>query len=185
MSLAAGFVLLVGVAMIPQLATAQEEFFMSKLRALQDGNVIRIDDNVEGTVGLPVDCIGGIENSANADTMKCYLISDEASWAREYNTDPTVVVQEGVAGACPEGVGFEASKDCFLTTFDASNFAGHGKYRFVAEFYKGDTLLDIAKDDYRLQSFFVLPESGIGAIALIGSSLGAFGAYKVLLNRRP
>jgi hypothetical protein len=168
-TLAVGFVLLVGLVTIPQLAAAEEEFFMSKLRAIQDGNVIRIDDNIEGSLGLPVDCIGGIESSANADTMKCYLISNEESWASEYKSDPTVIMQEGTAEACPEGVGFESSKDCFLTTFGSSNFEGQGNYRYVAEFYAGDTLLDTAKDDYRLQTFFVLPESAIGAFALVGS----------------
>lgn len=179
----AGFVLLASLVMVPHSALAADEFFMSKLRAIQDGNVIRVDDNLEGTIGLPVECVGGIESSADADAMKCYLISDEDSWASDYKTDPTVVVQEGSAGACPEGAGFETSKDCFLTTFEGSAFAGSGEYRFVAEFYKGDTLVDIAKDDYRLQSFFVLPESGIRAIALIGSSLGAFTVYRVMQKR--
>jgi hypothetical protein len=184
--LAVGFVLLAGLAMAPQSSfAAEEDFFKSKLRAIQDGSVIRIDDKVEGSVGLPVDCIGGIESSSNADTMKCYLLSNEESWASDYKTDPTVIVQEGSAEACPEGVGFESSKDCFITTFDGSSFAAQGTYRFVAEFYDGDTLLDIAKDDYRLQSFFVLPESTIGAFALIGSSLGVLGAYRVLASRNP
>lgn len=184
-TMAVGFVLLVGLVTIPQLAAAQEEFFMSKLRAIQDGNVIRIDDDIEGSLGLPVDCVGGIESSANADTMKCYLISNEESWASEYKSDPTVIMQEGTAEACPEGVGFESSKDCFITTFASSNFEAQGNYRYVAEFYAGDTLLDIAKDDYRLQSFFVLPESAIGAFALVGSSLAVLGAYLVLAKRNP
>jgi hypothetical protein len=191
--LAAGFILLAGLALAPQSSFAQGEetdndFFWSKLRATQDGEVISVNDmtdNTDGLIGLPVDCVGGIEKSANADMMKCYLLSDEGVWAKDYKSDPTAIVQEGSPEACPEGAGFESNKQCFLTTFDGSNFASQGDYRFVAEFYAGDTLLDVETHDYRLQSFFVLPESAIGAIALVGSSLAVFGAYRVLANRNP
>lgn len=127
-------------------------------------------------------CVRGIESNANTDTMKCYLISNEESWASDYKTDPTLIVQEGTVDACPEGVGFESSKDCFLTTFASSNFAAQGNHRYVAEFYAEDTLLDIAKEDYRLQSFFVLRERD-RAFALVGSSLAVLGAYLVLAKR--
>lgn len=192
--LAVGFILLAGFGSAPQFSAAQEEepdtgfFYWSKLRALQDGNVISVNnqvDNVDGLVGVPVDCVGGIEQSANADMMKCYLLSDEDVWAKDYKSDPTAIVQEGSPEACPEGAGFESDKQCFLTTFDPSDFASQGNYRFVAEFYAGDTLLDIETHDYRLQSFFALPESAVGAIALVGSSLAVFGAYRVLTNRNP
>lgn len=186
---ALGLVLLAGLVAGPLSAFAQvddaedNDWFKSKIRALQEGSTLDIQTDIEGSAGAPVDCVGGIENTANATSMTCYLLSDEETWASDYKADPTAVVQEGVAEPCPDGAGFEASKDCFLTTFDSSNFAGQGTYRFVAEFYDGDTLLDVERSDYRLKSFFVLPESAVGAIALVGSSLGVFGAYRVLTGR--
>ena len=186
---ALSLVLLAGLVAGPLSAFAQvddaedNDWYKSKLRALQDGNLLDIATNAEGSAGSPVDCVGGIENTANATSIKCYLLSDEETWASDYKADPTAIVQEGVAEPCPEGAGFEPSKDCFVTTFDSSNFAGQGTYRFVAEFYDGDTLLDVESSDYRLKSFFVLPESAIGAIALVGSSLGVFGAYRLFTGR--
>jgi hypothetical protein len=183
-------VLLASFATAPLYAFAQggdpsaaDDWYKSKIRALQDGNLLDIQTDVEGSAGTPVDCVGGIESSANATGVKCYLLTDNQTWASDYKSDPSAIVQDAVAEPCPEGAGFEASKDCFVTTFDSSNFAGQGNYRFVAEFYNGDTLLDVESSDYRLKSFFVLPESAIGAIALVGSSLAVFGAYRIFATK--
>lgn len=188
--LAAPLVLLASFASAPLYALAQgdpsaaeDDWFKSKLRALQDGDLLDIHTGVDGSAGTPVDCVAGIESSANATGVTCYLLSDNETWASDYKSDPTAIAQDAVAEPCPDGAGFESNKDCFVTTFDSSNFAGQGNYRFVAEFYNGDTLLDVESSDYRLKSFFVLPESAIGAIALIGSSLAVFGAYRVFSSR--
>jgi hypothetical protein len=184
-TLAAAFLLVAGLTLLPQYSFAADgDGLKSKLRPMQDGNVISVHTGADGTAGLPVDCVGGIEDTANADSMKCYLISDEEIWASDYKTDPSVIMQEGSAIACPGTGVFEANKECFVTTFDSGSFSTQGEYRFVAEFYEGDTLIDIARQDYRLLSFFVLPESAIGAVALVGSSLVVFGAYRFLAGRK-
>jgi len=176
------FVIVAGTVLAQQ-STYAAEPIKAQLRALQDGNAIDADAGVDGIPNLDVDCVGGINPVSNADSTKCYLLSDESIWAVEYSTDPSVVVEDGSAVACPAEGDFAGGVNCFSATFDASNFAGQGDHRFVAEFYDGDTLVGIARQDYRLHSFFVLPESAIGAVALVGSSLAAFAGYTILSKR--
>jgi hypothetical protein len=157
---------------------------LAKIRAILDGILINIHTDTEGAVGLPVDCVGGIETDANADSAICYLISENDTWASEYKTDPSVLSQNAAPTTCPDGDQFEANKECFSTTFGAENFATQGQYRFVMEFYSGETLVDVVEQDYRLHSFFVVPESAFGVIALVASSLAVFGLYAKFNKKR-
>lgn len=180
--LGVSFVIVAGTVLAQQ-STYAAEPIKAQLRALQDGNAIDADAGVDGIPNTDVDCVGGIRADVNADSMKCYLLSDEEIFAVEYSTDPSVVVEDGSAVECPTEGDFAGGVNCFSATFDASNFAGQGDHRFVAEFYDGDTLVGLARQDYRLHSFFVLPESAVGAVALVGSSLAAFAGYSILSKR--
>jgi hypothetical protein len=146
----------------------------AKARAIQNGE--SIDTENEGTVGSDINCVGGIDSSADAAFTQCYLLADGTP-TPQYKTQ-NVAVQQGSASACPADAGFTSGDECFSTTFDASFFTAPGHYRFVIEFYNSaGQLIDIAGTDYRVHSFLVIPESGIGAIALVASSLAAFGGY--------
>jgi hypothetical protein len=146
----------------------------AKARAIQNGE--SIDTENEGTVGSDIDCVGGIDSSADAAFTQCYLLADGTP-TPQYKTQ-NVAQQQGSASACPADAGFTSGDECFSTTFDASFFTTPGHYRFVIEFYNSaGELIDIAGTDYRVHSFLVIPESGIGAIALVASSLAAIGGY--------
>lgn len=162
----------------------EQEPAHAKVVAFQNGNLIDIDAGVDGAPGSDIDCVGAIDIDANADLMKCYLLSDDSIWASEYSTDPSVVMQEGSPIACAVDAGFEENKECFSITFDGNRFEEQGRYRFVAEFYDGNTLLGIAGQDYRLHSFFILPESAVGAIAMVGTSFAALGGFLFLRSRK-
>lgn len=157
----------------------------AKVKAFQDGSLIDADGGIEGSLGADVDCVGAVETDANADSMKCYLIpaDSENVFASQFANDSSVILQEGSSTACPESE-FEGTKECFSTTFNASNFNTQGDYRFVAQFYSGDELVDTVAQDYRLHSFFVLPESAIGALGIVGSSLAAWGGYTFFKGRK-
>jgi hypothetical protein len=146
----------------------------AKARAIQNGD--SLDTENEGVVGQDIDCVGGIDSSADAAYTKCYLLADGTP-TPQYKTQ-NVAVQEGSAISCPSGAGFTSGEECFSTTFDASFFTAPGHYRFVVEFYNAaDQLINVVGIDYRVHSFLVIPESGIGAFALVASSLAAIGGY--------
>ena len=146
----------------------------AKARAIQNGESLNTEN--EGVVGSDVDCVGGIDKSGDASYTKCYFLADGTP-TPQYNTQ-NVAVKQGSASSCPSGVGIGRGDECFTTTFDASYFITPGHYRFVVEFYNGaGRLIDLVGIDYKVHSFLVIPESGVGAIALVTSSLGAMGGY--------
>ena len=60
-----------------------------------------------------------------------------------------------------------------------------GDWRFVVEFYdSADNLVGLSGIDYRVHTFIVLPESVIGAIALVGTSIAAMGGYMFVKSRK-
>jgi hypothetical protein len=153
---------------------AQNNGIEAKARAIQNGE--SIDSENPGTVGSDIDCVGGIDSDADAAFTQCYLLA-EGTPTPQYKTQ-AIAVQEGSPSSCPTGAGFQSGEECFTTTFDASFFTAPGHYRFVVEFYNAaGELINLVGIDYRVHSFLVIPESGIGAIALVASSLAAFGGY--------
>lgn len=84
----------------------------------------------------------------------------------------------------PSGGGFPEYK-ASRTTFDASLFTQPSYWHFRVEFKDADgRIVDITGNDFRIHSFFVLPESSLGIIALLGSSLGTAGWYAYMRARK-
>lgn len=47
-------------------------------------------------------------------------------------------------------------------------------------FTQNDNVIDVTGNkDFRIHSFFVLPETAIGAVAILASIFGAFIAYSI------
>jgi hypothetical protein len=160
----------------------------AKARAIQGGDSLDTSPGNEGIAGTPIDCVGGIETSANADSMKCYLVPEGVS-TPNYQTGAVAVQESSVSTTCPTGAGFTSGMECFSTTFDGGYFTGSEDdpthYRFVIEFYKNGQIVDIAgSNNFAVHSFLVIPESAIGAIALVGSSFAALAGYVFLRSRK-
>jgi hypothetical protein len=151
----------------------------AKARAIQNG--ISIDTSTTGMVGSDIDCYGGVDSASGADSAVCYLVPDGVA-TPNYKTDPSVISMPMSAAACPSGAGFTSGEECFSTTFDQGLFTP-GHWRFVVEFFAGPTQVDLAGIDYRVHSFFVLPESPIGVAALMGSSLAVLGTFMFFKRR--
>ncbi|GEM_PF-1470607 len=152
----------------------------TKVRAIQNG--VSLDESVEGNLVNDVDCVAGIEGSGTADEVKCYLVPDGIA-TPDYATTPIPPQTSTTEDTCPTGVGFTGGYKCFTTTFDSSNFS-NGHWRFVAEYYLNGQLVDIKGSNvWTNHSFFVLPESPIGILALVASSLAALGGFMFLKRR--
>jgi hypothetical protein len=152
----------------------------TKVRAIQNGN--SLDESNQGQLGIDIDCVSGIEGAGAADEVKCYLVPDGIS-TPNYASTPIPPQTSATEESCPSGVGFTSGFVCFTTTFDSSLF-NQGHWRFVAEFYKNGQLVDIKGSNvWTNHSFFVLPESPIGILALIGSSLAVLGGFMFLRGR--
>ncbi len=152
----------------------------TKVRAIQDG--VSLDESVEGNLVSDIDCVAGIEGSGTADEVKCYLVPDGIA-TPDYATTPIPPQTSTTEETCPTGVGFTSGYKCFTTTFDSSNFS-NGHWRFVAEYYLNGQLVDIKGSNvWTNHSFFVLPESPIGILALVASSLAALGGFMFLKKR--
>lgn len=154
-----------------------------KARAIQNG--VSLDESTEGDLLSDIDCVGGIDVSENTDHTICYLIPDGVP-TPDYKTDASVVSQEGSGPiACPAVGGFGAGQECFSTTFDIGLFNPVGHFRFLIEFYDAQgNIIDIqGSNNWRNHSFFVLPESPIGILALVGSSLAVLGGFMFLRSR--
>jgi hypothetical protein len=152
----------------------------AKARAIQAG--VSLDSETAGTLGVDIDCVGGILSSANADSIICYLVPEGVP-TPNYKTDASVVSQAGASSSCPSDAGFTASDECFSTTFSSALFTP-GDWRFVVEFYSNGQLVGLAGIDYRVHTFFVIPESPIGAAALVLSSLAALGGFMYLRSHK-
>jgi hypothetical protein len=152
----------------------------TKVRALQDGN--SLDESNQGQMGIDIDCVAGIDGSGSADEVVCYLVPDGIS-TPDYATTPIPPQTASTEESCPTGVGFNSGYSCFTTSFDSALFT-QGHWRFVAEFYKNGQLVDIKGSNvWTNHSFFVLPESPIGILALVGSSLAVLGGFMFLKKR--
>ena len=152
-----------------------------KARAIQNG--VSLDSSTGGNLVDDIDCVGGIDITEDTDHTICYLVPDGVA-TPDYATDPSVVSQTGSGPiACPSVGGFGAGQECFSTTFDIGLFTP-GHWRFVIEFYDDQgEIIAIEGIDYRVHSFFVLPESPIGIVALIFSSLAVLGGFMFLKRR--
>jgi len=152
-----------------------------KARAIQDG--VSLDTVTQGNLIDDIDCVGGIEAAENTDHTICYLVPEGVP-TPDYNTDPSVVSQDGsLLLGCPSVGGFGATQECFGTTFGIGLFTP-GDWRFVIEFYNAqDQIIDIEGVDFRNHTFFVVPESPIGVLALVMSSLAVLGGFMFLRSR--
>ena len=149
----------------------------TKVRALQNG--ISLDESTQGDLVSNIDCVAGIEGSGTADEVICYLVPDGIA-TPDYASTPVPPQTASTEESCPSGVGFTGGFVCFTTTFDVSNFSP-GHWRFVAEFYNNGQLVDIKGSNvWTNHSFFVLPESPIGILALVASSLAVLGGFMYL-----
>jgi hypothetical protein len=174
-------VIAVAIAMTP-LMTGAAYAEAPKARAIQAG--VSLDTTTQGNLVDDIDCVGGIEASQNTDHIICYLVPDGVP-TPDYNTDPSVLSQQGSAiGSCPSVGGFGATQECFSTTYDIGLFVP-GDWRFVIEFYNAQNeIVAIEGADYRVHTFFVLPESPIGVAALVVSSLAVLGGFMFLRSRK-
>jgi hypothetical protein len=149
----------------------------AKVRAIQNGN--SLDENNPGVLGEDIWCVGGIDNSSEANDIHCYLLSGDTP-TPDYKTNH-IDAKDGTAAdiaPCPPDAGFQPTDICFWLRFPASDFPTAGHYKFVAEFTKDGNIIDLAGTDWRNHSFMVVPELIIGSIGLVGSTLGTLYIYK-------
>ena len=172
--------LAMAIAMTP-LMTGAAYAEAPKARAIQDG--VSLDTTTGGNLVDDIDCVGGIDTTEDTDHIVCYLVPEGVA-TPDYATDPSVVSQTGSGPiACPSVGGFGAGQECFSTTFDIGLFSPD-HWRFVIEFYDDQgEIVAIEGIDYRVHSFFVVPESPIGVAALIMSSLAVLGGFMFLKRR--
>jgi hypothetical protein len=152
----------------------------TKVRAIQDGN--SLDESIPGQLGFDTDCVAGIQGSGIVDEVVCYLVPDGIP-TPDYVTTAITPQSSTTEESCPGGVGFTGGFVCFTTTFD-SGLLSPGHWRFVAEYYNDGQLVDVKGSNvWTNHSFFVLPESAIGIIALVASSLAVLGGFVFLRGR--
>jgi hypothetical protein len=153
----------------------------TKVRAFQNGGVINEEN--PGQINVDTDCVGGIDTDEGATYMICYLIPPGVS-----NNDNTNAIAQLTATAeetCPADAGFDVSdQTCYTAAFPGSLFDQQGDWHFHAEFYNAqDQLISDGRQTFANNSFFVLPESPIGVIALLGSTLAVLGGFMFLRSR--
>jgi hypothetical protein len=152
-----------------------------KVRAVQDGAVI--DTDTPGDLSGNIDCVGIIETAEDAAYAICYLVPGGVP-PPNYKTDASVVSQTANSEACPPIGEVGAEDECFVSEFDIGLFDPTGEWHFVIEFYNAqDQIINVEGIDFRVNSFFVLPESPVGVAALIVSSLAVLGGFMFLRNR--
>jgi len=72
----------------------------------------------------------------------------------------------------------------YAITFEGSNFAEPGNYQVRAKFYDSTgALAAIGTEVVVVNTFMVVPESQIGIIALVTSSLAGLGGFIVLRRK--
>jgi hypothetical protein len=158
----------------------------AKVRAIQNGNVLGTDPGEEGTIGQDIDCVGGV-GTADANDFHCFLVPDNIgigniNWAdtNTINNPPAgvKVLSTTTPMSCaglPGGLHTETT--CFKVTFPASDFTP-GHWHFIGVFTKDGNIINLAGNNYRVNSFMVVPELIIGSIGLVGSTLGTLYIYK-------
>ena len=153
----------------------------TKVRALQNGAVI--NEANPGQINVDTDCVGGIDTDEGAAYMICYLIPPGVS--NNDNSNAIETLTSSAEETCPADVGFNvADQTCYTATFPASLFDQQGDWHFHAEFYDAqDNLISDGRQTFANNSFFVLPESPIGVIALVGSTLAVLGGFMFLRSR--
>lgn len=185
---ALGIISIVAVVMLAAPAMISNSYAAdtsTKVRAFQDGAQITAQN--PGLNGVDTDCVGGII-SADAVKMVCYLIPPGV--ANNNNDNAIATLETSSTIACPAGVGFSADHTCFSVTFPGSLFTeGSGAeaadYHFHAEFYDAsDNLIADGNQTFQNHSFFVIPESPIGIIAMVGASLAALGGFYALRSHQ-
>lgn len=153
----------------------------TKVRAFQNDSVI--DEENPGLINTDTDCVGGIDNDEGSTYMICYLIPPGVS-----NSDNSNAIAQDTSLdeiECPADVGFDvANQDCYSVTFDGALFDEQGDWHFHAEFYNAaDELIADGTQTFANNSFFVVPESPIGVLALVMSSLAVLGGFMFLRSR--
>ena len=153
----------------------------TKVRAMQNGAVINEEN--PGQINVETDCVGGIDSDEGAAYMICYLVPPGVS--NNDNSNAIAQLTSTDEETCPADVGFNvANQTCYTATFDASLFDQQGDWHFHAEFYDAqDNLISDGRQTFANNSFFVLPESPIGVIALVGSTLAVLGGFMFLRTR--
>jgi hypothetical protein len=167
--------------MIAQSASAAQA--NTKVRAFQ--NDVKIDESNPGQINTDTDCVGGIDNDEGATYMICYLVPPGVS-----NNDNSNAIAQHTSTAeqtCPADAGFNVGNQvCYTATFAGSLFDQQGDWHFHAEFYNAQNqLISDGRQTFANNSFFVLPESPIGILALVGSSLAVLGGFMFLRSRSP
>jgi len=158
----------------------------AKVRAIQNGNVLGTGPGEEGIIGQDIDCVGGV-GTADANDFHCFLVPEGIGIGTIDWTDPSIISNP------PDGVkvlstttsiscddlpgGLHTETTCFMVTFPASDFTP-GHWHFIGVFTQDGNVIDIAGEDYRVNSFMVVPELVIGSIGLVGSTLGTLYIYK-------
>jgi len=153
----------------------------TKVRAFQNGGVINEEN--PGQINVDTDCVGGIDNDEGATYMICYLIPPGVS--NNDNSNAIAQLTATTEETCPADAGFDVSdQTCYTATFAGSLFDQQGDWHFHAEFYNAqDQLISDGRQTFANNSFFVLPESPIGVIALLGSTLAVLGGFMFLRSR--
>ena len=153
----------------------------TKVRAFQNG--AKIDSGNPGQINIDTDCVGGIDTDEGATYMICYLVPPGVS--NNDNSNAIAQLTSTAEETCPADVGFNVSdQTCYTATFPGSLFDQQGDWHFHAEFYNAqDQLISDGRQTFANNSFFVLPESPIGVIALVGSTLAVLGGFMFLRSR--
>ncbi len=153
----------------------------TKVRAFQ--NDAKIDSGNPGQINTDTDCVGGIDNDEGATYMICYLVPPGVS--NNDNSNAIAQLTATTEETCPADAGFDVSdQTCYTATFAGSLFDQQGDWHFHAEFYNAqDQLISDGRQTFANNSFFVLPESPIGILALVGSSLAVLGGFMFLRSR--
>ena len=153
----------------------------TKVRALQ--NDLKIDESNPGQVNVDTDCVGGIDSDEGAAYMICYLVPPGVANNDNSNAIANVTVTD--EETCPADMGFNVdNQTCYTATFPGSLFDQQGDWHFHAEFYNANgELISDSRQTFANNSFFVLPESPIGVIALVGSTLAVLGGFMFLRGR--
>jgi hypothetical protein len=153
----------------------------TKVRAFQNGGVINEEN--PGQINVDTDCVGGIDNDEGATYMICYLVPPGVS--NNDNSNAIAQLTATTEETCPADAGFDVSdQTCYTATFAGSLFDQQGDWHFHAEFYNAqDQLISDGRQTFANNSFFVLPESPIGVIALLGSTLAVLGGFMFLRSR--
>jgi hypothetical protein len=167
--------------MIAQSASAAQA--NTKVRAFQ--NDVKIDESNPGQINTDTDCVGGIDNDEGATYMICYLVPPGVS--NNDNSNAIAQLTSTAEETCPADAGFNVGNQvCYTATFAGSLFDQQGDWHFHAEFYNAQNqLISDGRQTFANNSFFVLPESPIGILALVGSSLAVLGGFMFLRSRSP